>query len=115
MRILYALSLMLALSVGPSALAQQTNLEARYVKACMKDGDTDAFCRCEFANTRKAVKDDKELAWVVDVSEKVAGQSEEQVGAILKQLPPEQLQRIMAWSEELEPLSKKCPDYKEKK
>ena len=54
MRILYALSLMLALSVGPSALAQQTNLEARYVKACMKDGDTDAFCRCEFANTRKA-------------------------------------------------------------
>jgi hypothetical protein len=89
-----------------------TDLESRFVKGCVKDGDTEAYCRCDFAATKGAVKDTKELELIVVLTEKTAGLPPEQQDAIFQALPPEQLQRLVELTEQLDPIVMKCPDYK---
>lgn len=111
MRVLYAVSVALTV-LASQALAQTTNLEERYVKACMKDGDTDAYCRCDFSISVKIVKDPKELELIVALTEKMAGLSEDDQQAILKKLPQDRMTRLIELSGVMEPLVQKCPGYK---
>jgi hypothetical protein len=122
MRILYVVSLLLAVCVSTHAQAQlspmpgqtATDLESRFVKACVKDGDTEAYCRCDFAATREVVKDASQLEFIVALGEKLAGLPEDQQDAILKGLPPDQLQWLIDLAQQLEPVVTKCPDYKQR-
>jgi len=116
MRSVYVVSLTLALAVATVARGEpaQTALQDRYIKACIKDGDTETYCRCEWGMTKETVKDPNELEFIVTLAEQLAGQPEAAQDEILKKLPATQLQRIIQLSEHLAEESKKCPEYRKR-
>jgi hypothetical protein len=121
MRLLHVVSVMLAVGAVTQAHAEAiapdqspARLESRYVKACTKDGDTEAYCRCDFAATSQRIKDAKQIEYIVSLTEQMAGLPEQEQQALLAKQPPDQLAWLISTAKEMEEIVKKCPDYKER-
>jgi hypothetical protein len=113
MRVTLLVSFVLGMSGITLAQAQVTapDLEARYVKACLKE-DKEAYCRCEFQALAQRVKDPKDLEFLTQLEEQTAGLPDDALDEAMKKLPPDRLQWVITLSQEMAPTVEKCPDYR---
>lgn len=104
------------LAVGPAARAEPAvsdpALETRFIKACLADGDTEAYCRCDFAHLARRVARRDDLELVVSIRERTAAQSREAIAEAIGELSTEQKKVLIALSREMQALTATCPDHR---
>ena len=96
MKTLVIVVALLTACMGTQALSQQSpELQSRYMRACMADGDSEGYCRCEFDLViGNASAEDIETGLLLIE----AGEANDQqaLTAIAEQRGPEEMQRIIA-------------------
>ena len=106
------------LGMSGAAIAQvpasSDSSEGRYVTACLKES-TQAYCRCEFQAVKQHVSDPTDVAFIVNLEEQTAGIPDSETDKIIKKLPQARQQWLVTVEQQIAPVLKTCPGYKEHK
>lgn len=92
-----AIAALLLAWLGSPVLSQPlSDLQTRHMRACIADGDSEAFCKCEFDVTKDGLPQ-KDFALLLDLTE--ADQASRV--RIASEIGQDELRRLMAKAEEL--------------
>lgn len=109
MRTLYVLSVLLVGMAQSQAEPALSEMEIRYVKACMNAGDTAAYCRCELPIARNLATD-SQLEIIIRINELPNDQAREEY---LQKMPSDEATSILRLAELVNNAAlKQCPDVR---